>query len=317
MKKKIILRLSNEIGNQMFMYASAYSISRKMNRELLLDNETAFLSKKNISKFGLDNFEITTPISDDIFKFKTLLGYLKRKFFIKSDFLRSKKKFYLEKKNKNKITNFDENFINNTYDDIFFLEGHFESPKYFNSYENEIRNEFKFRDESKFKSSSFFKEIDETNSVGICIRQNRFNEGKGKNNEDNIRKSENYSDEQISYINKSANFIKNKVPNARFYLWSNDFTKLKKNNLEFDFNIIDLSNFKDNFDLRAFNLFLLSSCKHFIVTPSTFNWWGAWLGKNDKKIVTRPAESFFSLFKVNNNDFWPNDWIKIDEKPKK
>ena len=86
MKKKIILRLSNEIGNQMFMYASAYAISRKMNRELLLDNETAFLSKKNISKFGLDNFKITAPISEDNFKFKTLLGYLKRKFFIKSDF---------------------------------------------------------------------------------------------------------------------------------------------------------------------------------------------------------------------------------------
>ena len=46
MKKKIILRLSNEIGNQMFMYASALSISKKMNRELLLDNETAFLLKK-------------------------------------------------------------------------------------------------------------------------------------------------------------------------------------------------------------------------------------------------------------------------------
>ena len=93
MKKKIILRLSNEIGNQMFMYASAYSISKKMNRKLYLDNETAFLSKKNISKFGLDNFEISTSISDDKFKFKTSLGYLKRKILIKSDFLRSKKNF--------------------------------------------------------------------------------------------------------------------------------------------------------------------------------------------------------------------------------
>ena len=53
MKKKIILRLSNEIGNQMFMYASAYSISRKMNRELFLDNETAFLSKKNIIRLKI------------------------------------------------------------------------------------------------------------------------------------------------------------------------------------------------------------------------------------------------------------------------
>ena len=86
MKKKIILRLSNEIGNQMFMYASAYSISKKMNRELFLDDETAFLSKKNISKFGLDNFRITAPSSENKFKFKTLQGYLNRKFLIKLNF---------------------------------------------------------------------------------------------------------------------------------------------------------------------------------------------------------------------------------------
>ena len=314
MKKKIILRLSNEIGNQMFMYASAYSISKKMNRELFLDNETAFSSKKNISKFGLDNFKISTSISDDKFKFKTLSGYLKRKFFIKSDFLRSKKKFFLEKKDKNKITNFDESFITDTYDDVFFLEGHFESPKYFDIHEKEIRKEFRFKDESKFKESYIFKEIDNVNAVGFCIRQNRFNEGKGRNKPDNIKNSENYSNEQIKYINQSADLIKNKLPDAKFYLWSNDFMNLKKEDLKFDFNIVDTSSFKDNFDLRAFNLFLLSSCKHFIVTPSTFNWWGAWLGKNHNKIVTRPSKDFFSLFKVNNNDFWPNNWIKINEK---
>jgi hypothetical protein len=314
MRKKIILRLSNEIGNQMFMYASAYSISKKMNRELFLDDETAFLSKKNISKFGLDNFRITAPTSENKYKFKTLQGYLNRKFSIKLDFLRRKKKFYIEKKDKKKITHFDDSFINNSYDEVLFLEGHFESLKYFDNYENEIRNEFKFKEESKFKNSSIFKEINKTVSVGVCIRQNRFNEGKGKNTSENIRKSENYSNEQINYINKATKLIKNKLPKAKFFLWSNDFDNLKKHNFKFDFNVVDLSSYKNDFDIRAFNLFLLSSCKHFIVTPSTFNWWGAWLSKNNEKIITRPAEDFFSLFKVNNKDFWPNNWIKINEK---
>ncbi len=317
MRKKIILRLSNEIGNQMFMYASAYSISKKMNRELFLDNETAFLSKKNISRYGLDNFKISRPIVDKKLKFKTLFGYLNRKLLIKFDFLRSKKKFYLEKKDKNKITNFDDGFIYNQYDEVFFLEGHFESPKYFESYENDIKNEFKFKDESKFKDSSIFKEIDNVVSVGICVRQNRFNEGKGKNTPHNIDKSKNYSNEQINYINKSAKLIKSKLPEAKFFLWSNDLNSLTKERFEFDFNFVDLSSYKDIFDLRAFSLFLLSSCKHFIVTPSTFNWWGAWLSKNDKKIITRPAKDYFSLFRVNNNDFWPDNWIKIDEKSHK
>ena len=38
-KKNIILRTSNELGNQMFMYASAFNISKKLNRNLLIDND--------------------------------------------------------------------------------------------------------------------------------------------------------------------------------------------------------------------------------------------------------------------------------------
>ena len=49
MKKKIVLRLSNEIGNQMFMYASAFAISKDINRSLYIDNETAFISKKMLA----------------------------------------------------------------------------------------------------------------------------------------------------------------------------------------------------------------------------------------------------------------------------
>ena len=84
MSGKLILRLSNEIGNQMFMYASAYSISKELNRRLYIDDETAFLSKKNVSKFGLNLFNITSLIAPDTLKFKNLSGYIKIKFLIKT-----------------------------------------------------------------------------------------------------------------------------------------------------------------------------------------------------------------------------------------
>ena len=311
MKKKIILRLSNEIGNQMFMYASALSISKKMNRELLLDNETAFLLKKNISKYGLNNFKITAKIADENFKFKKLKGYIKRKFLHKIDLFKKDKTFYQEPKNKKKITSFNNDFINRNFSDVLYLEGHFESEKYFFDYKNNILNEFEFIDSELFKKNYYYDKILNTNAVGICLRQNRFNEGKGRDNQNNRIKSQKYTNQQIEYINKSASIIKKKIKNPIFYIWSNDLENINFNNFEFHLEPVNLNSTTDVSDIRALSLFLLSQCKHFITIPSTFNWWGAWLSKNKNKIIIRPKNEFFSDFYVNNLDFWPKNWLSI------
>ena len=51
-------------------------------------------------------------------------------------------------------------------------------------------------------------------------------------------------------------------------------------------------------------LFIFSHCS--IDTKS-----GLW--ENKDSIILRPNPNFFSLFKVNNLDFWPKNWIEINE----
>jgi len=82
MDNKIIVRISNELGNQMFMYASSYGIAKNLKRLLLIDDESAFLSRKNISKYGLDGFNISCDIAGEEYKFLGFKGYLKKKYFI-------------------------------------------------------------------------------------------------------------------------------------------------------------------------------------------------------------------------------------------
>ena len=57
------------------------------------------------------------------------------------------------------------------------------------------------------------------------------------------------------------------------------------------------------------DFYLFSFSKHFIVGPSTFHWWGAWLNENTKKICLRPKNKL--LNPSNNSDFWPVSWIEI------
>ena len=55
------------------------------------------------------------------------------------------------------------------------------------------------------------------------------------------------------------------------------------------------------------DFFLLTQCRYFIVGPSTFHWWGAWLSNFDDKICVRTN----NLNPSNNKDFWPEKWTII------
>lgn len=58
------------------------------------------------------------------------------------------------------------------------------------------------------------------------------------------------------------------------------------------------------------DMYLISLCKHNIISNSTFSWWGAWLNKHANKIVISPNR-FLKSDTV--TDVYPESWIKISE----
>jgi len=311
--KKFIIRISNELGNQMFMYASALGIANKLNMNLIIDNESAYKSKKNISKYGLNNFNVTSVIAPDSKKFLGMYGYFKRKILKKINPYIKNKVIFIEPKNTEKVTRYNEEIYNLNLSENVFVEGYFESEQYFVDIKDKIINEFSFKDEEKYKKSPFYTQLNQENSVAICVRQNRFSEGVSKkNNTNNLTKSVNFTKEQIVYINKSIKFFKSKTNNPTFYLWSNDFDELDNSLFTEKINkVIHSKNIDTNIDKRGLDLFLLTQCRNHIVIPSSFNWWGAWLSQKKDKTILRPSNSFFTDFKINNLDFWPSNWKEI------
>ena len=45
-KKKIIVRVAEGLGNQLFMYANGLALAKKNNAFLYIDNESGFFKKK-------------------------------------------------------------------------------------------------------------------------------------------------------------------------------------------------------------------------------------------------------------------------------
>ena len=303
MKNKLIVRLSNNLGNQMFMYASAYVFAKKLNRDFFYDDETAYQSS-NLYKYNLDIFKISSIKAPNNLKFLNKSGYIKRKFLKYFDNFYSSKMFYVEPRDRNKNTSFNDKILSGNFRDKLFVEGHFESEKYFNSHINEIKSEFSFKNYKSFENKQIFKDIKNSESVSICIRQNRFSERKRAITSKDDENSLIFTKDQVKYIEKSINLIKSKVTNPKFFLWSNDLKGL--NNYFPDNQFTFVSTNKVDFDL-----FLMSQSKHSIVIPSSFNWWGAWLGKSSQSIVIRPSNEHFSNFNINNKDFWPKDWLIV------
>ena len=301
MKKKIIAKISEGLGNQFFMYANSYSLAKKFNLEFYIDPYSGYYNK-NIRNYMLNNFNISSNIEPNNWIFSNQYTNFIKKFYLKLDYFKKNKSFLFEKKNLNKSTYFNAINIDNTAN-TFYIDGNFESEKYFVNDRKNLIQEFSLINENKYLTNQFYKEIKNENAVSICIRQNRFSERAGNYlNINSIERSKIFVKDTINYVRKAEEFISSKIKNPKYYLWSDDFQNLReyfpKNKYTFIIN-------NENKTLSDF--FLLTKCKNFIVGPTTFHWWGAWLSDYEDKICLRPN----NINPSNNIDFWPNSWINI------
>jgi hypothetical protein len=299
MKKKIIVKISEGLGNQLFMYANAYAISKKFNLHLNIDPYSGFY-KNNLRSYMLDNFNISSDIAPSNWIFSSNYSNFIKKIKIKIDLFKQNKSFFFEKRNKDKTTQYNQ-FNLNKLNKIFYVDGNFESEKYFIDYRNDLLNIFSLK--KKFYNNEYLKVINNYNVVSICVRQHRFSERvNNKFNIESINKSNEFVTSTVDYIYRSIEFIKTKIDKPKFLLWSNDFAGLYKYFPTNEFLYV-----KNKKDKILNDFFLLTQCKNFIVGPSTFNWWGAWLSDKKNKICIRPK----NINPSNNKNFWPENWIKI------
>jgi len=295
-----IVKLKGGLGNQMFQFAFAKSLELKQKEIVKLDMDFFEIYKSHngleIDKlFNIPNFSNKKEIQ----KFKGLYFYwLNKEWSIKTIEKKILGKNILYKPKYNYIIEKNINKFNKTYLELkgdYYFEGYFQSYKYFQQYNDEIRKIFAFPKIVDKENLEILKKIKNTNSISLHIRRGDY---LTKNSQLNVLTMDYYKN-AIQYILKNA-----KKP--VFFIFSDDIKWCKK---EFDF--LNEKYFIDwNKKNKSFiDMQLISLCKHNIIANSSFSWWSAWLNKNPNKIVVCPKFWFIDV--INNTDRCLEEWKRI------
>ena len=183
--KNLIVRLANGIGNQLFTYAAAFSYSKKINANLLIDDKSGFYKRH---KYELSDFNLSAKIATDNYKFLGNIGRLKRKIYKKFDFINKDITFIEEKKDQNKLKEFNKNIFTKNENKNIYLEGYFQTEKYFKSVKKDVLDEFSLKEKIVKKKNKFKDLILNSNSVSIHIRNNKFLENENHENISQLNK---------------------------------------------------------------------------------------------------------------------------------
>jgi len=285
----IIVQLSGGIGNQMFQYALYASLS-EMGKDVRLDISKLEKLKPHNGYvleyvFGV---KPTRAKEEDVKKLATPShGMIGR--------VRNKLKLY-------KTTHFIYSWLDYTtevysLEGNIYLQGFWQSEKYFSNIFDQIKNTFTFKDAVlNIRSKEFAEIIKSKNSVSIHVRRGDYLNGslyKG------ICTKE--------YYEKAIEKIDSMIDEVSFFWFSDDINWCKSNFNDDRFYFVDWNSSKD----ESYNdMFLMSCCRNHIIANSSFSWWGAWLSKDERKIVISPSR-WINNKKYNINDILPTNWICI------
>lgn len=280
----LIVRICGGLGNQMFQYAFGRYLSFKHNKELLID-ASFFKNKSSNREIVISKLNIQCKISFDTYKTqKYFQNPTINKYF---NYFLLNFNIYSE----SKVSNFKKDLLKKNKG---YFDGYWQTEKYFYPIRDILIEEFKPKHIS-FEISNLIDKIENTTSIGLHVRKADYLY---------VINSGIYANCSKSYYMNSINLMLNKFSNAVFYIFTDDLNWVN-NNLNF-------TNIKHEFVSKdpIEDLYIMSKCKHNIISNSTFSWWSAWLNEYSKKVVIAPLYWFTEKSKISHN-IVPDNWIRI------
>ena len=279
----VIVRLWGGIGNQLFQYSFGEFLREKYQVDVIYDI-ASFGKSDKLRKLELSVVVPGIPVTTDI-SFSKYVGtknrllrfiYGLKNSFIEEKYFSDEQLFkYLSKRG-----------------DVY-LQGYWQKTIYA---------------ETLRRKGSFF--LSQEEPIVLHTIKAKIQEAEGAIAL-HVRRGDYFSSKHINtfgvcdahYYEKAVDIMRGRVSNAMIFVFSDDLDWVKSN-------LILPSNtvYVKNYDINSYwYIYLMSLCRHIIISNSSFSWWGATLNRNLHKIVIAPK--YWSTKK--NNTLCDNSWIKI------
>ncbi|MBA3004361.1 MAG: alpha-1,2-fucosyltransferase [Desulfurivibrio sp.] len=290
----IIVRIMGGLGNQMFQYAVGRQLATTHNTVLKLD--ISEFKNYPLHNYGLSVFNIK-----ELFATPEEIKLLKEP---ESGSLTKKLKIFFRRPSKLGITHirekqyhFDPEIL--AMPDSIYLDGYWQSEKYFSHIADIIKNEFTIKLSQAAKNLKLARQIESCESVSLHVRRGDY----VTDEKTNII----HGTCDLDYYEHCIAHLAQRVSLPHFFIFSDDPDWAEKNiKTTYPVTFVGHNGPEKNYeDLR-----LMSQCRHHIIANSSFSWWGAWLGQHRGTIVYAPKR-WFNSPTFNTKDLLPDSWTSI------
>jgi hypothetical protein len=279
-KPRLVARIKGGLGNQLFCYSAARRLASYNNALLILDHVSGFSFDHTYRRnYALEHFNINATFSTPRERMEPL-GRIRRKISLyKNNLLPFSERNYIQQEG----LGFDSRLLTKKFRETLYLDGNWQSEDYFKDIESIIHQDLKITPPNDFQNQSLSNLIlQHVNSVAIHVRW--F---------DSPVHGKSILNLPGRYYTNAINFIERNIQSPRYFVFSDNISATKAN-ISFPENRVRFVSHNDG-DSKAFaDLWLMTQCKHFILSNSTLNWWGGWLAKS-RGLLVYPDEKCFSV----------------------
>jgi hypothetical protein len=290
----IVVRLKGGLGNQMFQYAAARAIAVRRSTVVKLD--CRFYASQSKRRYELDKLRIIQRFPNALERFMISSPEQRRAKVAARVMAACWPRFRINRVLESGFT-FDRTVMSRA--GSLYLDGYWQSPKYFAEIASLLRHEFAVKTPPNPQNASMMSEIESCSSICLHVRRGDY--------VSDPRIQEFHGTCGVEYYRKALEEVAARVTVPVVFVFSDDPAWVKQH-LVIDRRVVYVTHnigHDDHEDLR-----LMTHCKHFILANSTFGWWGAWLANNPRKIVICPNR-WFAAPAISAADLIPHEWIRI------